>query len=71
MSAPLPSHPQLSGNYAPIRIECNATDLTVEGDLPPQLHGSLYRVGPNPQYMPKIAFTQLMSHEDSADLPIP
>ena len=52
MSVPLPSHPQLSGNYAPIRIECDATDLTVEGDLPPQLHGSLYRVGPNPQYMP-------------------
>ena len=46
MATPLPNHPQLRGNYAPIQFEAECTDLIVEGDLPADLEGSLYRVGP-------------------------
>ena len=48
MATPLPNHPQLRGNYAPIQFEAECTDLIVEGSLPEDLEGSLYRVGPNP-----------------------
>ena len=52
MATPLPNHPQLRGNYAPIQFEAECTDLIVEGDLPADLEGSLYRVGPNPKFVP-------------------
>ena len=45
MATPLPNHPQLRGNYAPIQFEAECTDLIVEGSLPEDLEGSLYRVG--------------------------
>ncbi|WP_416899632.1 MAG: carotenoid oxygenase family protein [Minwuia sp.] len=53
MSAPFPNHPQLQGNYAPLRMEADAPDLIVRGELPPELNGALYRIGPNPQYPPR------------------
>ena len=31
MARPLPNHPQLRGNYAPIQFEAECTDLIVEG----------------------------------------
>ncbi|GIR69121.1 MAG: hypothetical protein CM15mP74_03720 [Halieaceae bacterium] len=34
MARPLPNHPQLRGNYAPIQFEAECTDLIVEGSLP-------------------------------------
>lgn len=37
-------------NRAPIPMECDAPFLTVEGDLPRELNGTLYRNGPNPQF---------------------
>ena len=49
---PFPDHPMLRGNFAPILVECDATDLVVHGDLPPDLIGTLYRNGPNPMYPP-------------------
>ena len=52
MATPLPNHPQLRGNYAPIQFEAECTDLIVEGSLPEDLEGSLYRVGPNPKFVP-------------------
>lgn len=52
MAAPYPPHPQLAGNYAPIRSEIDAFDLVVNGDMPGDLLGSLLRIGPNPQYAP-------------------
>jgi carotenoid cleavage dioxygenase len=53
MSAPYPDHPQLQGNYAPLRIEADAPDLIVRGEVPRELNGALYRIGPNPQYPPR------------------
>ncbi|MGB6090150.1 MAG: carotenoid oxygenase family protein [Candidatus Binataceae bacterium] len=45
-------NPYLSGNYAPWREEGDAYDLEVEGEIPHELSGALYRIGPNPQFKP-------------------
>ena len=37
-------------NVAPIPMECDAPFLKVEGELPRELNGTLYRNGPNPQF---------------------
>lgn len=37
-------------NRAPIPMECDAPFLKIEGELPRELNGTLYRNGPNPQF---------------------
>ena len=37
-------------NLAPIAMECDAPFLKIEGELPRELNGTLYRNGPNPQF---------------------
>src|ERR1700738_2948382 len=37
-------------NLAPIPMECDAAFLKVQGELPRELNGTLYRNGPNPQF---------------------
>src|SRR5262245_37505687 len=49
---PFPATPYLSGNFAPLLVECDANDLVIEGEMPRDLNGALYRVGPNPQFPP-------------------
>ncbi|MDZ3833622.1 MAG: carotenoid oxygenase family protein [Sphingopyxis sp.] len=44
--------PYLQGNFAPIRTE-DDFELTASGDVPVELCGALYRVGPNPQFEPR------------------
>lgn len=39
----------LRGNYAPVADEIEALDLEVEGSLPPELDGTMLRIGPNPK----------------------
>lgn len=46
------ANPFLEGNFAPIREEVVADDLTVIGELPPDLSGMFVRNGPNPQFPP-------------------
>ena len=53
MARPFPDHPNLRGGYAPIQMECDAPDLIIEGEIPPELEGTLYRIGPNPQFAPR------------------
>ncbi len=53
MSAPYPRHPHLQGNYAPLRMEADAPDLIVRGEIPKDMNGALYRIGPNPQFPPR------------------
>lgn len=53
MTRPYPEHPQLSGNFAPIRMECDAPDLIIRGDLPAELNVTYYRNGPDPQFPPR------------------
>ncbi|SHL19234.1 carotenoid cleavage dioxygenase [Pseudonocardia thermophila] len=42
----LPWH--MRGHYAPVPDEISATDLPVEGSIPPELCGRYFRNGPNP-----------------------
>src|SRR5436305_14612793 len=41
---------QARSNLAPIPFECDAAFLKIEGELPRELNGTLYRNGPNPQF---------------------
>lgn len=53
MAKPYPNHPQLRGNFAPIRMECDVPDMIIRGDLPADLDVSYYRNGPDPQFPPR------------------
>ncbi len=53
MSLPYPDDPFLRGNFAPWPMEGEVCDLVVEGELPSELSGTLYRNGPNPQFAPR------------------
>ena len=48
MTEKYPDHPNLRGNYAPIRMESDINDLIIEGEIPKDLFGSYYRNGPDP-----------------------
>ena len=53
MTTPYPPHPQLSGNYAPLRMEADVDDCIIVGELPADLAGTYYRNGPDPQFPPR------------------
>jgi carotenoid cleavage dioxygenase len=53
MSRPFVESPFTSGNYAPWPMEGEIHDLVVEGELPRELCGTLWRNGPNPQFAPR------------------
>ncbi len=55
MNAPARINPYLSGNFGPIRSEDDFIDIPVEGAIPRELAGTLYRNGPNPQFDPRDA----------------
>ncbi len=42
------SNPYLAGNFAPVEDELTAFDLSVSGEIPPELNGRFLRIGPNP-----------------------
>ncbi len=46
-------NPFLQGNFAPWRMEADAPDLEIVGELPRDLNGTYYRNGPNPAYEPR------------------
>ena len=52
-------NPFLRGPFEPIRMECDCADLIVEGVIPADLRGSLYRIGPNPQFAPRGVYNPL------------
>ena len=53
MSRPFPDTPMLSGLWEPWPMEGEIRDLPVVGEIPRDLHGTLYRNGPNPQFAPR------------------
>ncbi|HXU99301.1 MAG TPA: carotenoid oxygenase family protein [Caulobacteraceae bacterium] len=60
MAAPFAAdNPLLQGAFAPIRMECDCADLVIEGEMPADLAGALYRIGPNPQFAPRGAYNPL------------
>jgi len=42
--------PSFVRNLAPVQLEVDLADVPVRGSLPPQLSGSLLRIGPNPLF---------------------
>ena len=46
-------NPFLEGNFAPLSMECDAPSLPIIGEMPRELFGSLYRIGPNPAFQPR------------------
>ena len=53
MTQAFPKQRFLRGNFAPLRVECDAPDLVIDGELPRELHGTLLRNGPNPLFPPR------------------
>jgi carotenoid cleavage dioxygenase-like enzyme len=53
------ANPLLSGPFAPLREELDVPSLPVEGAFPPDLHGILFRIGPNPQFPPLEPYNPL------------
>ena len=53
MNVAVRSNPYLAGNFAPLSTEDDFAELPLEGALPPELAGTLYRNGPNPQFPPR------------------
>ena len=52
--APFPaSEPRLRGYFAPVFVEGDAPHLPIAGSFPRELSGTLYRIGPNPQFAPR------------------
>jgi carotenoid cleavage dioxygenase-like enzyme len=47
------SRPYLGGNYAPVRVEIDAHDLDVIGELPRDLAGMFVRNSSNPRFEPR------------------
>lgn len=48
------SHPMFQGFGRPVRQEVDLRDCEVEGQLPTDLEGSFYRIGPDYQYPPHL-----------------
>ncbi len=51
-----PDEPFLNGNFGPWRMEGDVADCEIAGELPSELHGTLYRNGPNPQFPPRGSY---------------
>jgi carotenoid cleavage dioxygenase len=49
-----------TGGFAPLRVELNVDQLTIEGNWPQDISGSLYRIGPNPQFDPIEPYNPLL-----------
>jgi carotenoid cleavage dioxygenase-like enzyme len=55
MGLKFPDIPVYQGYYAPSRIEADISDLeVVQGEVPREIDGTFYRVGPDPQYPPLL-----------------
>lgn len=53
MNVAIRTNPFLRGNFAPVRSEDDFSALPITGALPPELNGTLFRNGPNPQFDPR------------------
>ena len=56
MSRPFPEDPFLTGAWKPWPMEGEIRDLLIEGEIPAELTGTLYRNGPNQQFAPRAPY---------------
>jgi carotenoid cleavage dioxygenase-like enzyme len=59
MGRAISNDPYLSKGFEPIRMECDCAHLTIEGEVPADLDGTFYRIGPNPQFAPRGNYNPL------------
>ena len=59
MVSAISNDPYLSKGFEPIPMECDCAHLTIEGKIPADLEGTLYRIGPNPQFAPRAHYNPL------------
>ncbi len=59
MASPFSADPYLCRGFEPIRMECDYSHLTIEGDIPQDLNGTFYRIGPSPQFAPRGIYNPL------------
>jgi carotenoid cleavage dioxygenase-like enzyme len=59
MASPFSTNPYLSRGFEPIRMECDCAHLTIEGEIPEDLDGTFYRIGPSPQFAPRGTYNPL------------
>ena len=52
--AHFPNTPVFTGSLRPLRLEGDIHDVEIEGELPPQLHGTYHRVHPDAQFPPMV-----------------
>jgi carotenoid cleavage dioxygenase len=52
--------PYLASGFAPLRTEHDIDDVRIEGTIPPELSGTFYRIGPNPQFAPRGVYNALL-----------
>src|SRR6516225_1106048 len=58
MSQVVPN-PYLTRGFEPIDFECDYARLLIEGEVPAELNGTFYRIGPNPQFTPRGEYNPL------------
>jgi carotenoid cleavage dioxygenase-like enzyme len=51
--------PYLAQGFEPIRMEYDYPHLIIEGEVPRDLEGTFYRIGPNPQFAPRGTYNPL------------
>jgi carotenoid cleavage dioxygenase len=61
MASTISENPYLSLGFEPIREEYDLAQLTIEGEVPRDLDGTFYRIGPNPQFAPRGTYNPLNS----------
>ena len=59
MAKLMDANPYLAHGFAPVGMECEYHHLVVEGDMPRELNGTFYRIGPNPQFPPRGNYNPL------------
>ena len=59
MASKASDNPYLSKGFEPIRMECDSAHLSIEGEIPADLDGTFYRIGPNPQFPPRGTYNPL------------
>jgi len=59
MTSNVAANPFLSRGFEPIRMECDYAHLTIKGEIPHDLDGTFYRIGPNPQFAPRGNYSPL------------
>jgi carotenoid cleavage dioxygenase-like enzyme len=59
MASTFSTNPYLSRGFGPVRVEYDYEHLIIEGEVPRDLNGTFYRIGPSPQFAPRGTYNPL------------